>query len=435
MNLQLGQIPAFIVSSPEIASEIMKTHDLKFCSRPTTLVMKKFSYGGLDIAFSKYGVQWRQMRKLGMLEIFSTKRVQSFKSVREEEVHILIQSIRHSCSQTVNLSDMFLCMSNNIICREVFGKRFSDDGECNRSEHHDLVLEIMELIGGFSLGDFFPSLKYWLNLFTGWHGKLERNFKRMDELFEREIEEHSSSLYDDHGHEEEDFLDVLLKLQKDFSLGFSLTKDHIKAILMNMFLGGTDTSALTLEWAMTELMRNPTLMKKAQDEVRGVVGSKGKVEESDLQQLQYMKLIVSETLRLHCIARLLLPRESMEECQVNGYIIPEKSRVYINAWAICNDPKAWENPEVFMPERFEGNDISYRGQHFEFIPFGAGRRICPGMQKGIAVVEITLANMLYHFKWKTPSETGYKGIDTRESFGVVLHKKSPLVLQAAPIET
>ncbi|KAM0937036.1 putative costunolide synthase [Dioscorea sansibarensis] len=158
------------------------------------------------------------------------KRVQSFKSVREEEVHALIQSISHSCSQAVNLSEMLLCMSNNIICREVFGKG---------SLMMESAIEVNIMI-----------------------------------LFRRqEIAEHSWSLYDDHGHEEEDFLDVLLKLQKDSSLGFFITKDHIKAILMNMFLGGTDTSASTLEWAMSKLMRYLESMKKAQDEVRGVVGS------------------------------------------------------------------------------------------------------------------------------------------------------------------
>ncbi|KAJ0974867.1 hypothetical protein J5N97_016832 [Dioscorea zingiberensis] len=437
VHLQLGHITAIIVSSPEVAYEIMKSQDLQFCSRPSTQVFDKFSYGGLDIAFSKYGESWRQMRRLGTLEIFSLKRVQSFRSVREEEVEVLMQSIHRSSStcNPVNLSEMFACMSNNIICREVFGKRFSDDGECNRSENHELVLEIIELMGGFSIGEFFPCLQYWLNMITGLKQKLERSFKRMDELFEREIEEHCLIPTDHQGHKE-DFVDVLLKLQKNsVDLGFSLTREHIKAILMNMFLGGTDTSAATLEWAMSDLMRHPKVMKKAQDEVRGIVGKKGKVEESDLQQISYLKLIINETLRLHCIVPLLLPRESMEECEVNGYIIPEKTRVYINAWVIARDPKLWEDPQNFIPERFEASDINFRGQHFEFIPFGAGRRICPGMQFGITTVEIALANILYHFDWEPPFETSHKDIDMTEAFGIVIHKKSPLILMARPRET
>ncbi|XP_039145924.1 cytochrome P450 71A1-like [Dioscorea cayenensis subsp. rotundata] len=438
MHLQLGQIPAIIVSSPEVASEIMKTHDLEFCSRPSNVVLMKFSYNGLDISLSKYGEHWRQMRRLATLEIFSMKRVQSFRTVREEEVHVLIQSIRqYSCSQgPVNLSEMFLCMTNNIICRQVFGKRFSEDGQCNRSKLHDLVMETVELMGGFSVGDFFPCLGC-LSVITGFQGKIERNFKRMDEFFEGEIEEHCLSLMNDQGvhddQEQEDFLDVLLKSQKDSAnLSFSLTRDHIKAILMDMFLAGTDTSAATLEWAMTELMRCPSVMKKAQDEVQGVVKNKGKVEECDLQQLQYLKCIINETLRLHCIVPLLLPRESMKGCKVFGYDIAKNVRVLINAWAIARDPKFWENPETFMPERFEGNVINYRGQHFEFIPFGAGRRICPGMQMGVFAVEIALANILYHFNWELPFGICCKDIDMTETFGIVLHKKLPLCLQARP---
>ena len=236
MHLQLGQIPTIVVSSPEVASEIMKTHDLDFCSRPSTDVFMKFSYNGSDIAFSKYGEHWRQIRRLGTLEFFSMKRVQSFRNVREDEVFVLIQSVRRSCTQArpVNLSEMFLCMTNNITCREVFGKRFSDDGECNRSKHHDLVMEVIELMGGSSIGNFFPSLR-WLSVITGFQGKLEKNFKRMDELFEREIEDHCLNLMNDHVNDDqdEDFLDVLLKSQKDSTnFGFSMTKDDIKGILM-----------------------------------------------------------------------------------------------------------------------------------------------------------------------------------------------------------
>ena len=200
-----------------------------------------------------------------------------------------------------------------------------------------------------------------------------------------------------------------------------------------MFLGGTDTSAATLEWAMTELMRCPLTMKKVQDEIRNVVGNKGKVEESDLQHLQYLKLVICETLRLHCIAPFLLPRESRKDCKIVGYDIPENTRVLVNAWAIARDPKLWKNPEIFMPERFEGSTINYKGQHFEFIPFGAGRRICPGMQLGVVAVEIALANILYHFNWELPSGMCYEDIDMTETFGAVLHKKIPLLLKAKPI--
>ncbi|KAJ0974854.1 hypothetical protein J5N97_016819 [Dioscorea zingiberensis] len=438
MHLQLGQIPTLIVSSPELASQILKTHDQVFCNRPSTPAFLKFTYGGLDIAGAKYGDHWRQMRKLCMVEIFSARRVHSFKRVREEEVHVLIQSIRRCCSRSeaVNLSEMLLCMSNNITGRQAFRKRFSNVGECNRSELHDLMRETIEVAGELSVGDFFPCLQYWVNVITGFQGKLERSFKRVDELWEREIGEHCllSDLSDDPSHDqEEDFLDVLLKLSEDHAnLGFSLTRDHIKAILADVFFAGTETTAATLEWALSELMRNPRVMKKAKDEVYRVVGEKkGKVvEESEIQQMHYLKCVINETLRLHPLGPLPIPRESMEECRIHIYDIPRKTRVFVNAWAIGRDPTSWENPEIFFPERFEGSVINYRGHHLQFIPFGAGRRMCPGMQLGIANIEIALANLLYHFNWELPNKTSKMDINMTESFGISVRKKLPLVLMA-----
>ncbi|KAJ0974873.1 hypothetical protein J5N97_016838 [Dioscorea zingiberensis] len=434
MHLQLGQIPTLIISSPQLASQFLKTHDLSFCTRPSTPTLMRFSYNEQDITSAKYGEHWRQLRKLCTLELFNMKRVHSFRAVREDEVHLLIQTIRHCCSQdeAVNLSEMFLCLSNNITCREVLGKRFSEDGKCGRSENHELVLEMIVLTSGFSIGDLFPGLE-WLSVITGTKKRIEWCFRRMDELFEREIEEHCLKKYasagDDH---EDDFLDVMLKLQKDSSLGFLLTRDHIKGVLMNMFLGGTDSSETILIWGMSELIKNPRVMEKVQNEIRHVVGNKGKVEESDLKNLSYLKYVINETLRMHPPAPLLVPRECREECKINGYDIPLKTRAFINVWALGRDPKSWEDPEEFRPERFEGSPINYKGQHFEFIPFGAGRRICPGIQLGAATLEITFANVLYHFNWKLPCGECGENIDMSETFGVGVHKKLPLVLMGTP---
>ncbi|KAH7652976.1 Premnaspirodiene oxygenase protein, partial [Dioscorea alata] len=440
MHLQLGQIPTIIVSSPELASQILKTHDHVFCNRPSTPAFLKFTYGGLDIAASKHGEHWRQLRKFCMLELFSKKRVQSFKKVREDEVHVLIQSIRHSCSQDenqlVNLSEMLFCMSNNITGRQTFGKRFSKEGECHRSELHDLMRETLEVVGELSIGDFFPCLQYLINVVTGFHGKLERSFKKVDELWEREIERHYLHLStDDHEHEEEkedNFLDVLLNLHKDSTdnLGFSFTRDHVKAILADMFFAGTETTAATLEWALSELMRNPRVMKKVKNEVQRVTGIKEKVEESDVQGMKYLRLVINETLRLHPLGPLLIPRESVKECMIDGYDIPPTTRAFVNAWAIMRDPNLWDDPEIFFPERFEGSVINYKGHHFQFIPFGAGLRMCPGWPLSIANINIALANLLYFFNWKLPEGKSEIDIDMTESFGISVHKKLPLILMA-----
>ncbi|KAK9155964.1 hypothetical protein Sjap_003444 [Stephania japonica] len=215
---------------------------------------------------------------------------------------------------------------------------------------------------------------------------------------------------------------------RDESSAIHITLNHIKAILMDIFFGGLESSSLTTVWAMTELARKPELMKKAQEEIRTSVGKKGMVEEGNLEQLHYLKIVVKETLRLHTIAPLLIPRECMNHCKVNGYDISPKTRVMVNVWAIGRNHEYWDNPDMFFPERFEGSSIDYKGQHFEFLPFGAGRRICPAMTMGILHVELALANLLYCFDWKLPSGMQIEDIDMEEGTGISLHKKSPLLL-------
>ncbi|KAK9117359.1 hypothetical protein Sjap_016306 [Stephania japonica] len=233
--------------------------------------------------------------------------------------------------------------------------------------------------------------------------------------------------------EEEDITNVLLQLKKDQSIGGGpggpgVTEDIIKAIFMNLFVGGMGAPAVTVTWAMTELIRKPEAMKKLQQQIRNCAGNKGKVEEADLDQLHYLKMVMKETLRLHPPEALLLPRESMSHCKINGYDIMPKTRVLINAWAIGRSPKYWDDPEKFSPERFEDNLIHYKGQDYEFVPFGAGRRICPGMGMGVAVVELALANLLYHFNWELPSEMKEEAINMDETAGINVHKKYDLRL-------
>lgn len=195
-----------------------------------------------------------------------------------------------------------------------------------------------------------------------------------------------------------------------------------------MFVAGTDTTSSTLEWTMTALARNPRVMKRAQDEVRKIIGSKGKVEESDLQHLHYMKAVIKETMRLHPPVPLLVPRESMEKCTIDGYEIPAKTRVLINTYAIVMDPESWKNPLEYYPERFLEQDIDFKGQDFRFLPFGGGRRGCPGYSLGLATIELTLARLLYHFNWRLPPGLAADDVDLTEIFGLATRKKSALKL-------
>ncbi|CAI0415081.1 unnamed protein product [Linum tenue] len=219
---------------------------------------------------------------------------------------------------------------------------------------------------------------------------------------------------------------------EDPSYKIRLTFDHIKALLMNIFVGGTDSSAATVIWTMTYLVKNPGVMAKAQREVRELIGKKGFVNEEDMQQLAYLKAVIKESMRLQPTAPLLVPRESTEDCRLGGYEIPAKTIVYVNIWAIGRDPETWgENPEEFRPERFmENSSIDVKGADFELIPFGAGRRMCPAMHMGLANVELSLANLLYAFDWGMPDGMKNEDLDMDVQPGVAMHKKNPLRLVA-----
>lgn len=178
---------------------------------------------------------------------------------------------------------------------------------------------------------------------------------------------------------------------------------------------------------MAELTKNPKVMKKLQDEIRYAI-KEDQVKESELEKLEYLKMVVKEVLRLHVPAPLLLPRQTMSHFKLDGYDIDPKSHLYVNAWAIARDPNYWFNPEEFLPERFMGSNIDYRGQNFELLPFGAGRRSCPGMNMAIATVELTLANLLLRFDWKLPDGMKEDDVNMEEDAGLTVTNKSPLKL-------
>lgn len=433
MFLQLGSIQTLVVSSAETAKQILKTYDLNCCSRPLLSGTGKLTYNYLDVAFTPYGSHWRDRRKICTLELFSVKRVQSFRFIREEEVGLMIDSIFSQSSSSssvnypVNLSKKLMSLTCEIICRVAFG---SSNLGVDVQRFQELVHEAHDIMGSFSASDFFPNYVGWfIDRITGFHGRLERIFHDFDLFYQKLIDDHLIS----HGRqkqESDDIIDVLLKITENQtdSSALQINHDHIKAILMNIFLAGVDTGAAVVGWVMAELIRNPRVMRRAQEEIRHHIGKKGKVLESDIDHLQYLKLVIKEALRLHPPGPLLIPREAMSQFNINGYNVYPKTRIYVNVWAIGRDPESWENPEQFYPERFIDSPIDFKGQHFELLPFGGGRRSCPGMNMGMAIVELALANLLYHFDWKLPNDMKEEDLNMEESSGLTHYKKEDLLL-------
>lgn len=421
MFLRLGSVPTVVASSPEMAEQFLKTHDLNFAGRPSTTVGKNMIYNSTDIGFSPYGPYWRTMRKVCVLELLSPRRLELLKFVREEEVSVLLHSVTKCCVAAVaaNVSKLVSTMTTDIICRMAFGKKYCEEDLDSRG-FKDMIKEVFFLSGAINIGDFIPWLE-WLDL-QGLRRRQKSCHNTFDAFFEMVIEEHieksKSKNNDDGADTTKDFVDVMLALMDNNDLEIKITRDNIKAVIFDMLGAGTDTSSATLEWAMSEMLLNPSMMRKAQEELESVVGLDRRVEESDVPRLQYLKAVVKETLRLHPPGPLLIPHESFDDCMVGGYFIPRKSRLIVNVWALARDPKSWEDADVFKPERFIGSPIDMKGQHFQMIPFGSGRRGCPGQPLALTVVEYTLASLLHCFDWKLPDGMKPGDLDMTEEFGL-----------------
>ncbi|XP_051137791.1 cytochrome P450 71D95-like [Andrographis paniculata] len=427
--LQLGQIPAVVISSPAAAKQVLKDQDPACADRPKTIGFEIMWYNYSDLAFSPYNNHWRQMRKICVLELLSSKNVKSFGYIREDEVSRLISTVQSFAlsQEAINLTKNLLRFTSSVICRAALGKYQAAD--------RDALIEMMKkglsMATGFELADLFPSSKL-LNLLCLNKYRLMWMRRKVDPILDDIVEEHKLRRGGEYGGE--DIVDAMLRINRSDDGRDSISKDTIKAIIFDMFTAGTETTSTTIEWAMAELMRNPRVMTKAQAELREGLKGKKTINSGDIEGMKYLKLLIKETLRLHPPGTLL-PRACRDECTVDGYSIPLKSKVLVNVWAIGRDPEYWDEAEMFKPERFEDGSerfedgsIDFFGQNFEYLPFGTGKRMCPGMNFGLANVELPLARLLYHFDWRMPDGMEANEIDMAERLGISVSRKNDLFL-------
>nr|TKW13202.1 hypothetical protein SEVIR_5G084200v2 [Setaria viridis] len=417
MYLELGEVPVVVASSPIAAGEIMRAHDATFASRPawnTTVRMANADGYGLGLA--PYGDLWRQLRRIRVSELLGARRVQSFRRVREEEAARLAAAVAATPpGEPVNVGERVAAVIADSTVRAMIGDRFE-----RREKFFEAVEELNKLTAGFSLGEVFPSS--WFVSFIG-GGVARRAYASHLKTFE--LIEHAIRQ-----HEERRAAIVLLRIQREGGLSVPLTMGSIKSLIFDLFGAGSETSATTLQWAMSELMRNPKTMKRAQAELRSVLNGKPKVTEDDLTPIKYLKLVSKETLRLHPSAPLLVPIESRESCKILGYDVPKGTTMFANAWALGRDPKHWKDPEEFKPERFEDSTIDFNGTNFEYIPFGSGRRICPDILFAHSNMELTLAALLYHFDWTLTIGVKLSELDMTEEMGLSVRRKNDLHLHS-----
>ncbi|XP_011079634.1 cytochrome P450 71A1 [Sesamum indicum] len=434
LHLQFGSFPVVVGSSVEMAKVFLKTMDVTFASRPKTAAGKYTTYNYSDITWSPYGPYWRQARKMCLMELFSAKRLESYEYIRVEEMNSLLKSLFKSSGQSVLLKDYLSTVSLNVISRMVLGKRYLDKDNENAvvspEEFKKMLDELFLLNGVINVGDLIPWISF-LDL-QGYVKRMKIVSKKFDRFLEHVLDEHEERRRRVEGYVSRDMVDVLLELAEDPTLEVKLERHGVKAFTQDLLAGGTESSAVTVEWAIAELLKKPEIFKKATEELNRVIGQNKWVQEKDIPNLPYIEAIVKETMRLHPVAPLLVPRFSREDCKVAGYDIKKGTQVLVNVWTIGRDPSLWENPTEFCPERFIGKAIDVKGQDFELLPFGSGRRMCPGYNLGLKVIQSSLANLLHGFNWELPDHMRPEDLNMEEIFGLSTPRKIPLVAVVKP---
>ncbi|KAF8043832.1 hypothetical protein BT93_A1978 [Corymbia citriodora subsp. variegata] len=424
--IYIGSNPCVIASSPGTAQQILKTHESSFLNRPKLANADYLTYGSSDFTFAPYGPYWKFLKKLCMTRLLGGPTLDHLLPVRSEEIGRFLKAMFEKAAkkQAVDVGVELMKLTNNVISRMALSRRCCDEDEAD--EVRTLVKEMCELAGKFNLSE---AIWFCKNLdLQGFGKRLKDVRERYDEMMERIMREHQEARGKG-GERVKDLLDILLEIYEDESSEIRLTRENLKAFIMNIFGAGTDTSSTTIEWALSELMNHPDVMEKARQEIDAVVGRARLVSESDVPNLPYLQAIVKETLRLHPTGPLIA-RFSTEPSVISGYNVPANTRILINVWALGRDPTHWENPLQFWPERFihgdgldeKGRQLDLRGQNFQLLPFGSGRRSCPGASLALHVIHTVLGAMIQCFDWKVD---GY--VDMEEAPGLSLPRAHPIV--------
>ncbi|KAH7285727.1 hypothetical protein KP509_33G042900 [Ceratopteris richardii] len=424
MFLRFGSVPVLVASSPEAARLILRSYDDIFSYR-TVPSVSFISFEGKDLLFAQPGPYYKYLRRLAASELFSTKRLHSFRPIIKDEIRGLLEVVADKADcvdlRTILYDAMFTIISRMAISRKANDLR-SQSQDDPSSSLQSLLIQSIEILGVVNVGDYIPWLA-WMDL-QGCSRRTKAITRNLKAIWQEIIDDRRKRrLSRESGIEDADFLDVLLTASTQDEV--EITDIGIMGVLTNMFGAAIDTSSLTIEWALAELLMHPRILKKAQKELQAIAKSARLMQESDIVDLPYLRAIVKETMRLHPVVPLLVPHMASQDCKVSGYDIPSGTQTFINVWAIGRDPNVWEDPLIFYPERFMDSSVDLRGQHFELIPFGSGRRACPGLNLGLNNVHLMLANLLHAFEWEKLGE-----VDLSPNLSIALSLANHLLAKA-----
>eukprot|EP00262_Sarcandra_glabra_P002651 TRINITY_DN1305_c0_g1_i1.p1 TRINITY_DN1305_c0_g1~~TRINITY_DN1305_c0_g1_i1.p1 ORF type:complete len:544 (-),score=11.70 TRINITY_DN1305_c0_g1_i1:71-1702(-) len=436
-KLRLGTNMCVVLSSPSLVKQVVRDQDAVFANRNVSATVRAISYGGIGVTWVDHGPLWRMLRRVCVGEVLSRRKLDSLYHLRRREVRQLVSSTYKKIGHPINVAEeMFLTMLNLMTSMLWGGTLVGDERGRVGAEFRQVVLEIVELIGKPNVSDVFPVLARFD--IQGFERKMKRLSVWLDRIFQSVIDQRlrmdaeRGEAANGEKRESEDFVQTLLQLtQEKGGTETSFNVNNLKALLVDFVVAGTETSSITMEWAMTEVILHPKVMESAQNELKEVVGMSNIVEESHLPKLHYLDAVLKEVLRMHPPVPLLIPRRSSQSCTVGGFLVPKGTQVFVNAWAIHRDPEVWDNPLEFQPERFlkASNTCDFSGNDLRFVPFGSGRRVCAGIPMAERMLMYVLASLLHSFEWRVPMGNTP---DLKEKAGIVLKKATPLVALAAP---
>ncbi|OMO70601.1 Cytochrome P450 [Corchorus olitorius] len=429
-SLSFGFRPVLVISSPTLVEECFTKNDIILANRPRFLSSKYLNYDSTTIGSAPYGHHWRNLRRIASLEIFSTNKLNMFLSIRQDEVRNLLRNlfkVSYQEETEVQMRSRLSEMSFNMIMRMISGKRYFgievDDFEEARG-FREMIKEAFELSGEVYPGDFLPFFR-WLD-FQRFEKRMMKLQNKADAILQSLIDEQRTKRigFGQQGGKIKTTIQTLLSLQESDPESYSDV--IIKGLVVALLGAGTDTSSITIEWALSILLNHPTVLNKARAEIDDVVGHNRLVDEPDLARLPYLQCIINETLRLFPPAPIIPAHESSQNCTIGGYNITRGTILLVNTWAIHRDPELWDDSTSFRPERFEG---ILEGEGCKFIPFGMGRRGCPGAGLAHRVVGLALASLIQCFDWE---RVGQEEVDLAEGTGLTMPKAKPLIAMCKP---
>ncbi|XP_027080660.1 geraniol 8-hydroxylase-like [Coffea arabica] len=423
MTIKLGRVTTVVASSAEMAREILQKNDQAFLSRPIPDAATAETDYQHSVIWTPGGPKWQKLRKLLNNQVFTPQRLDALQELRHQMMENMLKRVfeAREAGEAIYIGRLVFGTSLSLLSNMSFSADVLDPNSKEVKELKDLIQMILELVGKPNLADFFPILK----LFDpqGIRRDIKRGYDGLHSLIEnnidRRMKQRASSI-----ERSGDFLDALLDHSEQYGPD-ELDRREVRLLLMDLFIGGTDTSSATVEWVMTELLHNPEKMAKVKQELVEKIGSGFSVKEADILQLPYLDAVLKETMRLHPAAPLIT-HSAMTDVQLCGFVIPKHTQVMVNAWSITRDAAYWKDPTIFLPERFLNSDLDFRGRDLSFIPFGAGRRICPGLPLAVRIVKLLLATLVHNFDWKLPNGMEPKDMDMRDKFGLTLEKAKPL---------